>query len=75
MLGPGGCVASRGRRVPRPRGRPQTPPWGSRRGSRIFLGLVIVDFAWMWPIFTGGLLTYDAVARAYVATVLGMSPR
>jgi dolichyl-phosphate-mannose--protein O-mannosyl transferase len=25
----------------------------------IYLGLVIVDFAWMWPIFTGGKLTYD----------------
>jgi dolichyl-phosphate-mannose--protein O-mannosyl transferase len=24
----------------------------------IFLGLVIADFVWMWPIFTGGLLTY-----------------
>jgi dolichyl-phosphate-mannose-protein mannosyltransferase len=24
-----------------------------------YLGLVVVDFAWMWPIFTGGLLTYD----------------
>jgi dolichyl-phosphate-mannose-protein mannosyltransferase len=24
-----------------------------------YLGLVIVDFAWMWPIFTGGKLTYD----------------
>src|SRR5581483_6227152 len=24
-----------------------------------YLGLVIADFLWMWPIFTGGLLTYD----------------
>ncbi|HJQ44284.1 MAG TPA: hypothetical protein VJ831_14445, partial [Jatrophihabitantaceae bacterium] len=24
-----------------------------------YLGLVVVDFVWMWPIFTGGLLTYD----------------
>jgi dolichyl-phosphate-mannose-protein mannosyltransferase len=24
-----------------------------------YIGLVIVDFAWMWPIFTGGKLTYD----------------
>ena len=23
------------------------------------LGLLIVDFAWMWPLFSGGLLTYD----------------
>jgi dolichyl-phosphate-mannose-protein mannosyltransferase len=27
-------------------------------GVALYLGLVIVDFAWMWPIFTGGLLTY-----------------
>ena len=32
--------------------------WGMV-GVCAFLGLVIVDFAWMWPIFTGGLLTYD----------------
>ena len=24
-----------------------------------YLGLVIADFVWMWPLFTGGLLTYD----------------
>jgi hypothetical protein len=24
-----------------------------------YLGLVIVDFAWMWPLFSGGLLTYE----------------
>jgi dolichyl-phosphate-mannose--protein O-mannosyl transferase len=23
------------------------------------MALVIADFIWMWPIFTGGLLTYD----------------
>jgi dolichyl-phosphate-mannose--protein O-mannosyl transferase len=27
-------------------------------GVSVYLGLVIADFAWMWPIFTGGLLTY-----------------
>jgi dolichyl-phosphate-mannose--protein O-mannosyl transferase len=32
--------------------------WG-QAGVSAFLGLVIADFAWMWPIFTGGLLTYD----------------
>jgi dolichyl-phosphate-mannose-protein mannosyltransferase len=32
--------------------------WGVA-GVSAYLGLVIVDFAWMWPIFTGGLLTYD----------------
>jgi dolichyl-phosphate-mannose-protein mannosyltransferase len=33
--------------------------WG-QAGVSVFLALVIADFAWMWPIFTGGLLTYDA---------------
>jgi dolichyl-phosphate-mannose-protein mannosyltransferase len=32
--------------------------WGMI-GIATYLGLVIVDFAWMWPIFTAGLLTYD----------------
>jgi len=32
--------------------------WGLA-GMCGFLALVVVDFAWMWPIFTGGLLTYD----------------
>ena len=32
--------------------------WGVA-GVSVFLGLVVVDFIWMWPIFTGGLLTYD----------------
>jgi dolichyl-phosphate-mannose-protein mannosyltransferase len=32
--------------------------WG-QASVCIFLGLVVVDFAWMWPIFTGGLITYD----------------
>ena len=32
--------------------------WGTV-GVSAFLALVIADFAWMWPIFTGGLLTYD----------------
>ena len=41
-----------------------TPPGEVRRfwgtlGVCGFLALVIADFAWMWPIFTGGLLTYD----------------
>jgi dolichyl-phosphate-mannose--protein O-mannosyl transferase len=31
--------------------------WGLA-GMSVFLALVIADFAWMWPIFTGGLLTY-----------------
>ncbi len=31
--------------------------WGTA-GISAYLGLVVVDFAWMWPIFTGGLLTY-----------------
>jgi Dolichyl-phosphate-mannose--protein O-mannosyl transferase len=32
--------------------------WGVA-GVSVYLGLVIADFAWMWPIFTGGLLTYN----------------
>ena len=36
----------------------QRRTWGIA-GVTVFLGLVIVDFAWMWPIFTGGLLTYN----------------
>jgi dolichyl-phosphate-mannose--protein O-mannosyl transferase len=31
--------------------------WGMA-GVAVFLGLVIVDFAWMWPLFTGGLMSY-----------------
>jgi len=45
MLGPAG--ASRRRRL-----------WGIA-GVAGYLGLVIADFAFMWPVFTGGLLTYD----------------
>jgi dolichyl-phosphate-mannose--protein O-mannosyl transferase len=32
--------------------------WGIG-GVSAFLALVIADFVWMWPIFTGGLLTYN----------------
>ena len=32
--------------------------WG-QAGASTFLALVIVDFAWMWPIFTGGMLTFN----------------
>jgi dolichyl-phosphate-mannose-protein mannosyltransferase len=28
-------------------------------GISAYLGLLIVDFAWMWPLFSGGLLTYE----------------
>lgn len=45
MLGPAG--ASRRRRL-----------WGVA-GVATYLGLVIADFVFMWPVFTGGLLTYD----------------
>ena len=31
--------------------------WGLGAVS-VFLALVVADFAWMWPIFTGGQLTY-----------------
>jgi dolichyl-phosphate-mannose-protein mannosyltransferase len=37
--------------------------WRRRRwgiaGISTYLALCIVDFVWMWPIFTGGLLTYS----------------
>lgn len=32
--------------------------WGAA-GVSVYLALVIVDFAWMWPVLTGALLTYD----------------
>lgn len=32
--------------------------WGSL-GVAVYLALVIADFGWMWPIFTGGKLTYQ----------------
>ncbi|WP_375491867.1 dolichyl-phosphate-mannose--protein mannosyltransferase [uncultured Jatrophihabitans sp.] len=32
--------------------------WGIAAVS-VFLALVVADFAWMWPIFTGGLQTYS----------------
>jgi len=32
--------------------------WGIT-GVSVYLGVVVADFAWMWPLFTGGLLTYD----------------
>ena len=25
----------------------------------VFLAFVIIDFAWMWPLYTGGLRTYQ----------------
>jgi len=33
--------------------------WGIA-GICTYLGLVVADFVWMWPIFTDGLLTYDS---------------
>jgi dolichyl-phosphate-mannose-protein mannosyltransferase len=39
-----------------------TQAWRRRRwgtaGVTVYLALVLVDFAWMWPLFTGGLRTY-----------------
>jgi len=32
--------------------------WGLAAIS-VYLALVIVDFAWMWPLFTGGLRSYE----------------
>ncbi|MBE7188419.1 dolichyl-phosphate-mannose--protein mannosyltransferase [Jatrophihabitans endophyticus] len=31
--------------------------WGAA-GICTYLGIVVADFVWMWPIFTGGLMTY-----------------
>jgi dolichyl-phosphate-mannose--protein O-mannosyl transferase len=54
MLGPGlrrtGDSARDGSGVRRRR-------WGVI-GVSAYLGLVVADFVWMWPIYTGGLLTY-----------------
>jgi dolichyl-phosphate-mannose--protein O-mannosyl transferase len=40
-----------------------TVAWRRRRIAIIaicvYLSLVIVDFVWMWPLFTGGLITYS----------------
>ena len=48
------------RRSPSATGTASAADTGAWRGSAAYLGLVVVDFAWMWPIFTGGLLTYDS---------------
>jgi dolichyl-phosphate-mannose--protein O-mannosyl transferase len=54
MLGPGlrrtGDPARDGSSLRRRR-------WGVI-GVSTYLGLVVADFVWMWPIYTGGLLTY-----------------
>ena len=31
--------------------------WGAA-GVSAYVGLVVADFVWMWPLFSGGLLTY-----------------
>jgi dolichyl-phosphate-mannose-protein mannosyltransferase len=55
MLGPAVSVSSddsgRARAVRRRN-------WGAA-GVTAYLALVIVDFAWMWPLFTGSLITYN----------------
>jgi dolichyl-phosphate-mannose--protein O-mannosyl transferase len=54
MLGPGlrrtGDAARDGSGLRRRR-------WGVI-GVSAYLGLVVADFVWMWPIYTGGMLTY-----------------
>jgi len=32
--------------------------WGALAVAA-YLGLVVADFAWMWPLYTGGLMTLD----------------
>ena len=55
MIGPG--LPSRAQREAHERGL-RRRYWGIA-GASVFMALVIADFIWMWPIFTGGLLTYD----------------
>jgi dolichyl-phosphate-mannose--protein O-mannosyl transferase len=55
MIGP--AVPARGRGEQHERGL-RRRYWGIG-GASAFLGLVVADFIWMWPIFTGGLLTYN----------------
>jgi dolichyl-phosphate-mannose--protein O-mannosyl transferase len=47
MLGPAADLAGARRRF-----------WG-QFGVGVFLGLVVADFIWMWPLFHAGTLTYD----------------
>ena len=42
-----------------PAGLPRRVRGAVRTLNPGYLALVILDFAWMWPIFTGGLLTYS----------------
>ena len=56
MLGSARHCAARLTR-PRPSRRPAAV--GHRRRRRSTSLWSIVDFAWMWPVFTGGLLSYD----------------
>ena len=53
------AATATGRRRVRSGERPRRAALVGRLRRRRYLGLVIVDFAWMWPLFTGGLLTYD----------------
>jgi dolichyl-phosphate-mannose-protein mannosyltransferase len=55
MLGP--AVATAGEDSVLDVARRRRRHWGVV-GVAVFVGLVIADFVWMWPIFTGGLLTY-----------------
>ncbi len=59
LLGPS---IVRGRRDPRPKTQADLRAlrrrnWGAAAVGG-YLGLVVVDFVWMWPLFTGALLTY-----------------
>ncbi|HEY3737880.1 MAG TPA: phospholipid carrier-dependent glycosyltransferase [Jatrophihabitans sp.] len=52
MLGPSSSAVTEDGTVSRRR------YWGIA-GVALYLGLVAADFAFMWPVFTGGLLTYN----------------
>ena len=46
--------------------------WGMA-GVTTYLALVVVDFVWMWPLFTGGLLTYAEWHAHMWLPVVGMT--
>ena len=54
--GPGAAAGRRGSASAPSAGR-RRRTWGMA-GVTTYLALVVVDFVWMWPLFTGGLLTY-----------------
>jgi dolichyl-phosphate-mannose--protein O-mannosyl transferase len=52
LLGPAETTTDGARRLSRRR------KWGIAAVT-VYVGLVAADFIWMWPLFTGGLMTYS----------------